>query len=385
MASTPPWALSPELPWHVFTAPAQQWAVLPSFVVGEIMFIMGAALALVHAWQQRGPSRRAHLLAWVAALVAGTANDLIFMALPVVDNFWQAQAMVMLTPRLPLYIPCVYVCFMYIPAVSVWRVGLPPLSQAALTGLAAMIFYAPYDIVGAKFLWWTWHDTDLPIATRLLGVPVGSTMWVVTFCGAFAWLLNHWIARDRAVTRRTMVVTLLAVAGLSSLLMVVQITALQQLDGGVPGTTGLVVVVLLYGVIAALGFRRRSPARGRDGVLVAAIGAHFVTLVLIMASFDPASHRSTGIHQTYGPCHVEASDIAGFVRYEYLCAEDYDEDFSFDCVAGPPDHGTRWYTVCGRPHKNFAQWMGAVVTLALLGLALFAWLLGLKRRRRALP
>jgi hypothetical protein len=28
---------------------------------------------------------------WVAAFTAGTANDAIFMVLPMVDNFWQAQ------------------------------------------------------------------------------------------------------------------------------------------------------------------------------------------------------------------------------------------------------------------------------------------------------
>jgi hypothetical protein len=28
---------------------------------------------------------------WVAAFTAGTANDAIFMMLPMVDNFWQAQ------------------------------------------------------------------------------------------------------------------------------------------------------------------------------------------------------------------------------------------------------------------------------------------------------
>jgi hypothetical protein len=26
---------------------------------------------------------------WIASVVAGTANDAIFMALPMVDNFWQ--------------------------------------------------------------------------------------------------------------------------------------------------------------------------------------------------------------------------------------------------------------------------------------------------------
>ena len=38
-------------------------------------------------------------------------------------------------------------------------------------------------IAGIKFLWWTWHDTDAPIDYRILGVPIGSTVWVITFTG----------------------------------------------------------------------------------------------------------------------------------------------------------------------------------------------------------
>src|SRR5512139_2712291 len=138
------------MPWHVLKSPLAQWAVMPSFLVGEWLFIACALGALWHALSQRGEARRRHVLVWVAALVAGTANDAIFMALPLVDNFWQAQATIMLTPRMPLYIPCVYVWFMYVPTVSVWRLGLPPLARSALAGLAAIIVYAPYDITGAK-------------------------------------------------------------------------------------------------------------------------------------------------------------------------------------------------------------------------------------------
>ena len=59
---------------------------------------------------------------WVLTFVAGTANDYIFMLMPMVDNFWQAQAVLMLTPRMPLYIPCVYNAFMYWSCVAAWRV-----------------------------------------------------------------------------------------------------------------------------------------------------------------------------------------------------------------------------------------------------------------------
>lgn len=375
------------MPWHHFNSPLVKWATQPSFLLGEYLFYALAIIALVHALR----SGRAERLIWIGALVAGTANDVIFMALPVVDNFWQAQATIMLTARMPLYIPCVYVCFMYYPTVAVRRVGLPLWSRAALTGLAASLFYAPYDIVGAKFLWWTWHDTDRPIMQRLLGAPIGSTMWVITFVAVFAWLLNRVIDRapDRAtgtITNQTFAKGLALVAGLSSILMVLQMTVLQQLDGGVPGPRGLVVVITLYAIVAARGFFRRTtttPAPTTttfgDRALHAAVVVYFAALVAIGAVFDPTRHVSTSVHQTYGACHVEAKDITGAVRYEFLCAEDFDEDFTFACVDQLPPAGARWYTVCGKAFRDFGTWMAGLAALGLAGVFVFTALL---RRRR---
>ena len=386
-----PWDLAPQLPWHVFTSPAAKWAVQPSFVIGEYLFIAYAVLALGHALLQ-GERRRQHVLAWVAALIAGTANDLIFMALPLVDNFWQAQATIMLTPRLPLYIPCVYIGFMYTSLVSVWRLNLPPLARAALTGLAASVFYAPYDIVGAKFLWWTWHDSDLPISNRLLGAPIGSTMWIITFTASFAWLLNRVLDADAKkgarLGARTFAKGLALVAAFSSLLMVVQMTGLQQLDGGVPGSHGLFFIITVYLGIAGSGWqraRRRPSGSGhpRDLMLNAAIVGYFTTLVIIGLAFDPATHRSASMHQTYGACHEKATDISGHTRYKFLCAQDFDEDFSFDCVPSLPAAGSDWYTVCGRPHKDRQRFLLGVGALGGLGILLYSFLLGTLRRRRA--
>ena len=66
---------------------------------------------------------------WISSLLTGSANDAFFMALPIVDNFWQSQACIMLTPRMPLYIPCVYVVFMYTSLVGAWRFKLPMVAQ----------------------------------------------------------------------------------------------------------------------------------------------------------------------------------------------------------------------------------------------------------------
>ena len=375
MLAALPWDLAPHLPWSPLTSPAAQWEVMPAFLVGEYLFYACTILAFVHA-RRHG---RAHLLAWVAALLAGTANDMLFMALPMVDNFWQAQATIMLTPRLPLYIPCVYVCFMYFPTVAVWRLGLPRIAQAALTGLLAELFYAPYDIVGAKFLWWTWHDTDMPIANRLLGVPVGSSMWVITFVAGFAFLLATGLRKDPEVERRSTIAKALAlVMGLSSLQMMVQMRPLQLLDEGIPGPRGLVVVIVIYLGVVVWGLRRRqppSPRRASDRPLLVAAILYYLTLAGIMAIADPTAHRSASMHQTYGECHVEATDIMGLTRYEFLCAQDFDEDFDFRCVDHLPAAGDEWYTVCGRAHTDLARFMMVMALLSALGIAAYGTLL----------
>ncbi|MCA9523822.1 MAG: hypothetical protein KC609_22790, partial [Myxococcales bacterium] len=359
-----------------FNSPLAQWQVLPSFLIGEYLFILGAVLALIHAWR----SGRDHLLIWIAALVAGSANDIIFMALPLVDNFWQAQATIMLTARMPLYIPCVYVCFMYLPTAWVRRLGLPRWSTAALTGLLASLYYAPYDIIGAKFLWWTWHDTDKPIAARLFGAPVSSTLWVLTFVATFAWLLDHTLRKHPDVTARRFGIGLAKVAGLTTLFMILQMTVLQQLDGGTPGYRALAVCVVLYAGLAWSGFRSREPhpVAGVDRFLLVYVVGYFLVLAGIGLTFDPATHKSTGTHQKTGKCYVEAKDITGNTRYEYLCVTDFDEPYSFACLPSPPPPGSTWYTVCGRPHRHPARWIGGLVGIAAAGIVVFLSLLAFR-------
>ena len=380
-----------------FNSPLSQWQVLPSFVLGEWLFIVCAILALVHAKREG----RDHVLIWIAALVAGTANDAIFMALPIVNNFWQAQGQIMLNVRMPLYIPCVYVCFMYYPTVAVRRLGLPPLAQAAATGMVACLFYAPYDIIGAKFLWWTWHDTDMPIAVRILGAPVGSSLWTLTFVSAFGWLVDRALAKVEGggsepaksrgevdpsrVSAKQFGLGLGLVAGCTTLMMMVQITALQQLDGGTPGYVALAGGWLIYAALVVVTTRKHGArpwaARAGDRLLLGAAIAYFVTLIGIMAAFDPQTHVSAGVHQTVGECYVEQTDITQLTRYEFLCVTDFDEDYTFACVDAPPEGEVRWYTVCGKAHTDFAAWMTGVGALGLVGIGLFQFMLGSGRER----
>lgn len=364
------------VPWHALGDPVAQWGRLPTFLLGEVAILVATLIALVHAIR----GGRAHLLVWFGALVAGTANDLIFMALPLVDNFWHAQATLMLTPRLPVYIPCLYVLFMYYPVVAVARLGMSRVATTALSGLVAVLTYAPFDIVGAKFLWWTWHDTDAPIRARLLGVPVSSTLWVLTFAGAFAFLAAPSLLAASPPSRRDGALALLRIATLTTLAMMLQMVPLQMLDGGVPGYVALATGLALYGLVAARGLSSARRPEAADRLPYLGLALHLTVLALCIASFDPATHVSTGVHETVGPCDVEASDLSGSTRRAFLCIDDYDEDFGFACAERPAS-GTGWYTICGRPFRNAALYRGVVFALAATALLAYASLFGLLRPR----
>lgn len=119
------------------------------------------------------------------------------MFLPLCDNFWQAQASVMITPRLPLYIVELYAAVLYSCSTAARRFKLSYPAETALCGLLAHLLYHTYDINGPRFLWWTWHDDDAAISKRQQTVPVGSSLWILTYCGLHS-ALNRYVNDLRA-------------------------------------------------------------------------------------------------------------------------------------------------------------------------------------------
>src|SRR5690606_33655009 len=132
------------------------------------------------------------------------------------------------------------------------------------------------------------------------------------------------------------------VAAFTTAMMMVQMAVLQQLDGGTPGYVSFAGGVIVYLGVVIWGWRSADPEpqRPHDRLLFGASIFYFITLTAIMASFDPASHRSTGVHQTVGECYVEVEDFTGASRHKFLCASDFDEDYSFECVDGLPADDT---------------------------------------------
>ena len=61
-------------------------------------------------------------------------------------------------------------------------------------------------------------------------------------------------------------------------------------------------------------------------------------------------------------------------KRKYLCANDYDEGyFDFRCLPGGrrPAHGARWYTACGVPFTNRAEYVSMITAITALALGVF--------------
>jgi hypothetical protein len=341
------WCNWSHLPWWVFNAPTSQWELMPSFLLVEYAFLALFAVTLRHAVATD------NLRLWFSSGICGTANDIFFHLLPFSDNFWQAQATIMLTPRLPVYIPTVYFSMLYVSTTAASRLGLPPIAEACATGLLAVLFYFPYDILGPKMLWWTWHDTDPAISVRSFGAPNGSTCWIVTYCSLHCFLLRLVaIAADSTKQRgsgdggqvkasagglslqwssvQIVIVALICTPTFMLCMGVFQVVSCDVL--GKPGIQSLGAAVLTYSAVVAPALRKSRWGKGEDlrrqsqsssnnavkssqcgrnnvdqnsggdGLLRRAMVLYFATFVLIAAVFDPSAHQSIGIHQTIGPC-----------------------------------------------------------------------------------
>eukprot|EP01065_Artemidia_motanka_P047995 TRINITY_DN763_c0_g2_i1.p1 TRINITY_DN763_c0_g2~~TRINITY_DN763_c0_g2_i1.p1 ORF type:complete len:456 (+),score=142.90 TRINITY_DN763_c0_g2_i1:68-1369(+) len=402
------------IPWKVYNPEAVD--KLPTFVLGEFLFFGVVLIALIHALQCTGEERKKHLLLFAVSSVGGLANDVVFMTLPIVNNFWHGAAMFMINPRFPAYILAVYLAFLYFPNAVAWRLGLPPVAQACVSAILASAFYSPFDVVGPQFLWWTWHDTDNTTLYRMIGVPVASTTWLITFNFCYAYVLRKYLPDkvDFANGARCLFWTcVISVPFMMTFMAIVAcIVGYQDLKPmkmgepwGPPAnnipmhifTTGLFVFPALLGISQR--DRGTASRNAPSGMLWAAVVVYFGTLAWIMINGVAEEHVSTGLHQQYGPCGVDATDYTGANRSLYICKRDYVEEFRFDgCGPGSLPKGGfepspsrdgydptamkwQWYTICGKAPS--AGWRAQ--GLGVAGVSFLTYAIFLLAAREELP
>ena len=60
---------------------------------------------------------------------------------------------------------------MYTEIVCISRLKLSPLVEPFVVGLVDVMIDAPFDVMGVKLMWWTWHESDPNIYDRTFFVP----------------------------------------------------------------------------------------------------------------------------------------------------------------------------------------------------------------------
>ena len=62
-------------------------------------------------------------------------------------------------------------CFHYTTNVVAIRLKLSMWTEPFMVALADLLIDLPFDIMGIKLMWWTWHDSDPNIFDRTYSVP----------------------------------------------------------------------------------------------------------------------------------------------------------------------------------------------------------------------
>jgi hypothetical protein len=202
------WLISMRSPFDI-------WDKEPTFLICELLYYIVAVLTFMHA-KRHG---RRYMWLWWATIAHGLMTECVSYWEPDIDNFWHAQvtcvrtslcqrlppappppapappspalqSMLMLFGwREPFHIVLLYPDFIYIATVTVARLNLEEHIQPFAAALCVLMLDLPYDIMGIRLLWWTWHDTDSNIYDRHYQVPWCSYIFHLTFASAFGFIL----------------------------------------------------------------------------------------------------------------------------------------------------------------------------------------------------
>ena len=160
----------------------------PSFLVAEATFCLLLLCCTADAALRKG--RQPAL--WIACLSAGGSIEVLTIMHRQIGNFYHSQSTIMLLGgREPFYMlfGC-YIWFEYAAISLAAQMKLAPLPEAAMAALLGRYLWACLDVVGLKYLWWTWHSDEPLYAERHNGVPIASTFWSMATIGALSYIFR---------------------------------------------------------------------------------------------------------------------------------------------------------------------------------------------------
>jgi len=319
--------------------PLEIWNDEHTFLFCELELYMLALLTYLHARRHGG---RYYWL-WWTTILHGLMTELVSYWYEDVDNFWHAQSTFMwFGLREPMHIIMLYPGYIYPVCVAVSRLNIQEWARPFASGLGEVLIDVPYDIMGIKLLWWTWHDTDTNISDRSYSVPWTSYFFHTCFGFTFVFLqqnlhrhitgLSGYFSDDEIeimpYSQKILAQNFkgeLAVACLTGLLtfpvaVITQFTPLYHIPHDIFGVHSEVcywMLAFVYCTSVMWGLMRATPTHAveegqkeiRRGKKKRGLGTwhvdecwlavmfHYIFYILIVTTSHPETIRATGLHQ----------------------------------------------------------------------------------------
>lgn len=187
-------------------------------------------------------------------------------------------------------------------------------------GLNVLLIDLPYDIMGIKFVHWTWHDTDPNLEDRMYWVPLTSYYFHMAFSASFVfWFFFKNTNLDQINTTKTEIITFLCAIFLSTPCGMLCFTILYHPLHDLYNVPTQVIVMFLIALYVMFTILKRKPRYICNRPLT--IGLYLVvyyTTFLLMAIFGkPENEVSTGPHEQIGPCNITVQSF-GTVSFMIL-------------------------------------------------------------------
>jgi len=259
-----------------------------------------------------------------------------------------------------------------------------------------------------KFVHWTWHDTDPNIYDRHYWVPFTSYYFHATFAFTYTFMFHFWRRRicqndpknqwisDKRISREFLATLLTAFCGMpGGVLQFLPIYHPFHDLWGIHTENCVITLVIIYFLIAWVSDRKSniesrpsSSEKGQKGYgfneIALGLLIHY-SVYLGMVIFGKPEHEiSVGLHEKVGPCDEWIEQKTAFTlitgeankRRKYLCLKDYDEKyFDFSCLKKEPREYSEWYTICGTPYPNHAEYIQVIGLICLTALVFFSSML----------
>ncbi|KFD51610.1 hypothetical protein D918_08705 [Trichuris suis] len=349
-------------------------------------FLLCFSLTLIHALRHGGR----YIYLWQSTFFFGIIREISNVYLFPNANFcWHGQTLLtFFGRRIPAYVLfCLYPTFVYSSLVIVKRLKLHSPAECFLVALCSTVARIPYEILGTKLVWFTWH-TDHPfVKQKLYHIPLSVVVlyfWSVACFVAFLHLsqrlllppLYNW----KLFAREIACCWLAAICGpLVGYLLFENAFVLSHwlFSNGTIGVLAMSQLICFHLLI--FGYFTRQPAKASAVSCVELNVAWLlqcVCFLIIAFAVRPEEIVSTGLHQPIGRCGTRIATpamlLSGFEMERFMCprlVESY--EFDFHCTRAPSEHKPiEWYTICGKAFEKHAEfvlvllWIMTAVTAA---------------------